>query len=61
MIQTTVLTAHTGHWLVSLAYIAPVVCFAIWIAYVTVRDRRVERSAGGDAKPRPGGRRTPRR
>ena len=36
--------AHAGHWLVSLAYFAPVVGFLMWLAIVQIRDRR----RGGD-------------
>jgi hypothetical protein len=32
--------AHAGHWLVQIAYFVPVVGFLIWLAWVTVRERR---------------------
>ena len=32
--------AHAGHWLVSVAAVAPVVGIAGWLLAVTVRDRR---------------------
>ena len=34
------LIAHAGHWLVSLAYIIPVVAFIVWLAIATMRERR---------------------
>ena len=32
--------AHAGHWLIGLAYFAPVIGFLAWLAYVQVKDRR---------------------
>jgi hypothetical protein len=32
--------AHAGHWLVSLAYFAPVAAFLVWLGITTVRERR---------------------
>ena len=37
--------AHAGHWLPSLAGVVPVVAVAVWIAVVTLRDRRRRRRA----------------
>lgn len=36
------LIAHAGHWLVSLAYIAPVVGFLGWLGMATYRERRAQ-------------------
>ena len=37
------LIAHAGHWLVQLAYLAPVAGFLIWLALTTLRERRGQR------------------
>ena len=42
--------AHAGHWLVSLAYVAPVLVFVVWLAVVTVRDRRADRAKAGKGR-----------
>ena len=34
------LIAHAGHWLVSVAYVAPVVGFLAWLRMATYRERR---------------------
>lgn len=34
------LIAHASHWLVSLAYLAPVVGFLAWLGMATYRERR---------------------
>ena len=34
--------AHAGHWLVNVAYLAPVVGFLGWLGWVTWKDRREE-------------------
>ena len=34
------IVAHTGHWLVNLAFALPAVAFIIWLAVITIRDRR---------------------
>lgn len=39
--------AHSGHWLVQVAYFAPVVIFLIWLGVTVVRDRRAGNGAGG--------------
>jgi hypothetical protein len=39
--------AHTGHWLVNLLYVAPVVVIVATLAVQARRDRR--RAAAGDA------------
>ena len=43
--------AHSGHWLVNLMYLAPVVGFAGWLGVVTWRERR-EGSASERQQPR---------
>ena len=35
--------AHAGHWIVQVAYFAPVVAFLVWLAITTLRERRRER------------------
>ena len=35
--------AHPGHWLVQVAYFAPVLGFLVWLAFVSVRERRRDR------------------
>jgi len=42
--------AHAGHWLVSLAYAAPVIGLLGWLAVLKLRDVRAQRRgrAGGD-------------
>ena len=37
--------AHAGHWLVNLAFAAPAVIFIVWLAWITIKDRRTQ---GGD-------------
>lgn len=32
--------AHGGHWLVSVAYVAPVGGFLVWLGWVTIKERR---------------------
>ena len=34
--------AHVGHWLVSVAYLVPVLAFGAWLAIQWVRGRRSE-------------------
>lgn len=34
------LIAHSGHWLVDLAYVSPVVGLLIWLGVTTLRERR---------------------
>jgi hypothetical protein len=36
--------AHAGHWLVQVAYFAPVVGFLVWLGITTWRDRRRKRT-----------------
>lgn len=32
--------AHTGHWLVQVAYLLPVVAFLGWLGWSTLKERR---------------------
>ena len=32
--------AHAGHWLVQVAYFAPVLLFLVWLGVMVLRDRR---------------------
>ena len=40
--------AHAGHWLVNIAYLAPVLGFLAWLGLTTFRERREERRGEGD-------------
>ena len=35
--------AHAGHWLVNIAYLAPVLGFLAWLGLTTLRERREDR------------------
>ena len=35
--------AHPGHWIVQVAYFAPVLAFLLWLVFTTLRERRRER------------------
>ena len=48
------LIAHASHWLVSLAYLAPVVGFLVWLGMATYKERRTG-SDDGSAGARKGG------
>ena len=40
--------AHAGHWLESVVYLVPIVGFALWLAFTTIKDRRARaRGEGG--------------
>jgi hypothetical protein len=39
--------AHTSHWLVNVAYLAPVLGFLAWLGLTTFKERREERRGGG--------------
>ena len=42
--------AHSGHWLVDVAYVAPVVGLLIWLFATTIRERRrMEREQAGES------------
>lgn len=45
------IAAHAGHWLVNLAYAAPVVALLGWMAVVKVRERRERRHPADDDAP----------
>ena len=38
--------AHTGHWTTTVATLAPVVAFLLWLGFATIRDRREGRGRG---------------
>jgi hypothetical protein len=38
--------AHAGHWLVTIAYFAPVVAFLAWLVITQIKERRRGRSGG---------------
>lgn len=40
--MTALLIAHAGHWLTSVLYLLPGVGFLVWLAVVTIRERRSE-------------------
>ncbi|MEJ7715514.1 MAG: hypothetical protein WKF40_07340 [Thermoleophilaceae bacterium] len=42
--------AHGGHWLVSVAYFAPVAGFVAWLVIVTLRERWRNRQSCPDDK-----------
>ena len=43
------LLAHSGHWLVDLAYLAPFAGLLIWLGFTMVRERRrADREAAPD-------------
>lgn len=35
-----ILFAHAGHWLTSIGFMLPPLAFMVWLAYVTVKERR---------------------
>ena len=39
--------AHASHWLVNIAYLAPVLGFLAWLGLTTFKERREERRDGG--------------
>ena len=51
------LIAHASHWLVNLAYVAPVVGFLAWLGLATYKERRTgpEDGSDGSASARKGG------
>jgi hypothetical protein len=42
-----VLIACATHWTTSIAYFAPVVAFAGWLTWVTVREKRQAKATSG--------------
>jgi hypothetical protein len=47
------LLAHSGHWLLDVAYVAPFAGLLIWLLVTTLRERR--RTAREQAGERPDG------
>ena len=45
------LLAHSGHWLVDVAYVSPFVGLLAWLGFTTIRERR--RAAREEAAQRP--------
>jgi hypothetical protein len=45
----TVLAHGSAHWLESAVYLIPIVGFALWLAFTTIKDRRSRRNDEGDA------------
>jgi hypothetical protein len=43
-----IVLAHPGHWLVQVAYFAPVLAFLLWLVITTLRERRREREGDGE-------------
>jgi len=39
--------AHASHWLVNIAYLAPVLGFLAWLGLTTFKERREGRRDGG--------------
>jgi len=35
-----IVLAHAGHWLVQVAYFAPVLAFLVWLGITTLKERR---------------------
>ena len=47
--MTLVPMAHSGHWLVDVAYVLPFVGLLVWLFVTTIRERRRnEREAAGE-------------
>ena len=44
--------AHTGHWLVNVAYVLPFVAFLGWLLITTIRERR-QSAEEGQETPEP--------
>jgi len=42
--------AHSGHWLVSVAYIAPLAGFVVWLMIVTLKERWAGRDRDGECR-----------
>lgn len=50
-VAASLVLAHTGHWLVNLMYMAPVVGFLGWLGAVTWRERRDKASPDESRRP----------
>jgi hypothetical protein len=37
------LIAHPGHWITTVAYFLPVLCFLGWLGFTQLRERRRDR------------------
>ena len=37
--------AHAGHWIVQIAYFAPVLAFLVWLAVAQWRERRSRKAS----------------
>jgi hypothetical protein len=48
-----ILLAHSGHWLLDVAYVAPFAGLLIWLFVTTVRERR--RAAREESREAPDG------
>ena len=46
--MTTIPIAHTGHWLVQVAYFLPVVGFLAWLGWTTLKERRTKGDEAGE-------------
>jgi hypothetical protein len=55
----TVVLAHVGHWLVSVAYALPVLVLLGWLAVVKAREWMRGRAGAGGSAPAPDGRAEP--
>ena len=42
--------AHASHWLVNIAYLAPVLGFLAWLGLTAFKERREERRGGGSQR-----------
>jgi hypothetical protein len=51
--------AHAGHWLLNVAYLAPVLGFLGWLLLTTWRERRGQREGGEKERERPDSNRRP--
>ncbi len=46
-------SAHAGHWLAEVAYVAPVLIIVGWISVRAILDRRRGEHDDGEAQPPP--------
>jgi hypothetical protein len=47
-LEPVFLSAHAGHWIVNVAYFAPVAGFLVWLGITELRSRRERRGEPGD-------------
>lgn len=47
--------AHTGHWIESVLILIPTLSFVIWLALVTLRERRATRDGEPGVEHEEGG------